>query len=152
MMDMPAIDLFVSQTLPILQPYLPLIAAKAAEKIGSELPAAVGKLWQAIHQKFEGKEAAREAVADLLKDPQNADVQAAFRLQLKKALAEDAQFGANFQELLSAAQAVAPQATVTGDGVIVQGDGNITAGPGGVISFGDVEGGITPSGRPPRRK
>lgn len=148
-MDANAIQMFVSQTLPILAPYLPLMAGKAAEKAGEELPAAVGKVWQAIHKKFAGKPAAKEAADDLVKDPQNTDVQAAFRLQLRKALEEDENFRAELGRLLAEA-GTGHKATLHGDGVIVQGDGNVTAGPGAVINFGDVEGGIH-TGKPPRQ-
>lgn len=142
-MDPAAISVFVAQTLPVLEPYLPLIAAKAAEKIGGELPAAVGRLWMALSKKFNPKPAAKEALIDLLKTPDNPDVQAAFRVQLKKALEDDEVFCKQFSRLLGEARLdVSYHAEIKGDGVVVQGNNNVTAEPGAVIVQGDVQGDV----------
>ena len=52
-MEPAAIMATAAAALTVLKPYIPTIAAKAAAKIGSELPAAVGKLWTALQGKFD---------------------------------------------------------------------------------------------------
>ncbi len=75
-----------------------------------EIPVLVTSAWTAIQQvlpiiaaiktKFEPKAAAKEALEELLKAPEDADVQGAFRLQLKKLLLEDASFATDLGRLL----------------------------------------------------
>ena len=57
-MDPATLSVSAAAALTTLQPYLPIIATKAAEKIGEELPAAIGKLWIALHKRMDVKEAA----------------------------------------------------------------------------------------------
>jgi len=117
-----------------LQPLLPLIAAKGAEELGKR---AVGELWPAVKAKFEGKPAAKEALRDLLASPADADLQAAFRVQLKKLLAEDSAFAAQLSDLLKAA-GQQYHAALQGDGASAQGDGASAVGKGGVYIGGSA--------------
>ena len=87
----------VAQVYTKLQPYLAIIATKAAEKIGESIPEGIGKLWQSIKTKFEKRETSQEALEDLINNPVDPDLQAAFRVQLKKLLGEDE----NFRQCLS---------------------------------------------------
>ena len=142
-MDMIPFNELSKSAFDFLKPYLPMIAAKAAEKLGEGLPAAVGQLWTAIRAKFAARPAAAEAEKDLLAAPDDSDVQAAFRVQLKKALEEDPEFAALVRKLLGETLAqTGRQATVIGDGVIVQGDRNKVVGAGGVMIEGDVGGDV----------
>jgi hypothetical protein len=138
-MDPIVIPALVASAWTVLQPYLPLIAAKAAEKVGEGLPTAVGKAWKAIKQKFDTKAAAKEALEELLKDPANADAVGAFRLQLKKALEEDDTFASNLAKLLAAAGATY-KAELHGAGAIAMGPGAKAVGKGGILIEGDVDG------------
>ena len=88
----------------LLAPYLIKVGEKAAEKIGAALPDQIGQLWTAVSEKLKGKPAAQEAVKDLTATPTDEDTQAAFRKELKKLLAEDADFVAELSQLLQAAQ------------------------------------------------
>jgi len=83
-MDPGIISTTVEATWTALQPYLPVLATKAVEKVGSELPAAVGKLWSGLRAKFDTRPPAKEALVDMLKNPDDSDLQAAFRVQLNK--------------------------------------------------------------------
>ena len=125
------IALLTTSTWTALQPYLPVLATKAAEKIGEKVPEAVGKVWTALKKKFDTKAAAKEALTDLLKSTADGDLQAAFREQLKKLLAEDADFAGNMDQLLKAA-GTSYNARLEGDGAIAQGDGATAVGAGGV--------------------
>jgi hypothetical protein len=86
------ISALVTTTWTALQPFLHIIATKAAEEIGKT---AVGKIWAAIEKKFDTKAAAKEALQELIKNPQDVDTQGAFRLQLKKLLEEDNVFASD---------------------------------------------------------
>src|SRR3990170_2678026 len=91
-MDPGIISTTVEATWTALQPYLPVLATKAVEKAGSELPAAVGKLWSGLRAKFDTRPPAKEALVDMLKNPDDSDLQAAFRVQLKKILENEPAF------------------------------------------------------------
>ena len=64
-------------------PLLPLLATKGAEKISEE---AAKSLWEAVKAKFDGKPAAKESLDELLNSHEDSDLQAVFRVQLKKLL------------------------------------------------------------------
>ena len=136
MLEIPAL---VTSAWTLLQPLLPVIAAKGAEKLGE---AAGADLWTAIKKKFDLQAAAKEALADLLKAPADSDVQAAFRVQLKKQLEADPAFAAELFHLLEAAGS-AYQAHNAGSGAIAQGPGAQAAGEGGMIINGDLTGNLT---------
>lgn len=121
----------------MLQPYLPILATKAVEELGSQVPKAVGQVWTAIRKKFDTKATAKEALEDLRRSPKDADTQASFRQQLKKTMAEDESFATELSKLLEAA-GNSYQASVTGDGAIAQGPGAKAVGKGGVMIGGDV--------------
>jgi stage V sporulation protein SpoVS len=125
MIEIPAL---VISAWTLIQPYLPVIATKAAEGLGQT---AVAKVWTTIEKRFEAKPAAKEALTDLLKTPQDADVQGAFRSQLKKLLEEDHAFAGDLAQLLQSAGSDY-KAQVLGDGAIAQGEGAIALGKGAV--------------------
>jgi hypothetical protein len=153
-MDAATLSATVETTWDLLQPYLPIIAAKAAEKVGSELPTAVGKLWQSIGEKFNTKATAKEAMDDLLNDPEEDDLQAAFRVQLKKALKEDEVFAGTIQSLLSEAgrEITSYHAEVKGGGAIAQGAGAKAVGEGGIMQEGGVKGDFVVGGEEKEHK
>jgi hypothetical protein len=68
-------------------------ATKAGETAGTKLTEnALNKaqaIWEKLHPKVQAKAAAKEAAADVASTPDDADAQAAFRLQLKKLLDSD---------------------------------------------------------------
>jgi hypothetical protein len=125
----------------VIQPYLPILATKTAEAVGGSVPPAIGKVWKTVEKKFDTKAAAKEALEDLLKSPDDTDAQAAFRQQLKKLMAEDEIFATELSKLLEAAGDTY-KASLTGDGAIAQGTGAKAVGKGGVMIGGDVTGNI----------
>lgn len=137
-MGIPELSLVTTNTLAVLQPYLPLIAAKAAEKLGEELPAAVGKLWASLHKRMDVKEAAKEALDDLLQNPENEAFQTVFKVQLEKILAQDVKYLAELKSLL---QETPPAASYqVRDGALAAGDSAKAVGKNGVLIEGGVKG------------
>jgi hypothetical protein len=137
MLEIPAL---VTNAWTAIQPVLPIIAAEEAEKIGEH---AVSKVWGAIKKKFDTQAAAKEALEELLKAPEDADVQGQFRAQLKKLLQEDASFAADLARLLEAAGSNY-KGQVIGGGALAQGSGAKAVGQGGIYiggDAGDVNGG-----------
>lgn len=134
MIEIPAL---VSTAWTVLQPYLPLLATKAAEEVGKNIPAAIGKIWGAIKKKFDTKEAAREALEDLLNDPKSEESQTVFKVQLKKALKDDDRFVAELTELLQAAGSDF-KGQVIGSGALAQGDHSTAVGQGGIYIGGNA--------------
>jgi len=140
MIEVPAL---VTTAWSVLQPYIPILATAAAEEIGKKVPEAAGKVWAVLKKKFDTKEAAREALEDLLKNPKDEDTQGAFRLQLKKFLTDDPDFAGELSKLLeSAGTTTTYTATLIGNGAIAQGTGATAVGAGGVNIGGSVTGDI----------
>jgi hypothetical protein len=123
----------------LLQPYLPILATKAVEEIGTQVPKAVAQVWGAIRKKLDARPTAKEALDDLQKTPEDPDTQASFRQQLKKAMAEDNSFATELGKLLEAA-GDEYKASLTGDGALAQGTGAKAVGKGGVMIDGSVSG------------
>ena len=132
------IDVFtlVTSTWIVLQPYIPILASKAVEEVGKT---AVVEIWAAIKNKFDMKDAAKEALAELVKHPQDADVQGAFRLQLRKLLEEDNAFASELVKLLEKTGSDF-KGQIIGDGAIAQGIGAKAVGRGGILVEGDMLG------------
>lgn len=133
MIEIPAL---VTTTWSLLQQYLPIIAAKAAKEVGKT---AVTEIWTAIKKKFDTKEAAKEAFADLLKNPDDGDAQGAFRNQLKKLLEEDSSFASDLVSLLEKAGSDY-KGQVIGDGALAMGTGAKAVGKGGILIEGGMNG------------
>jgi predicted negative regulator of RcsB-dependent stress response len=132
-MDIPTI---ATAAWTVIAPLLPMIASKGAEKLGEEAGAS---LWTAVKEKFEKKPAAQESLEDMLKAPKDEDFQAAFRVQLKKALQEDDGFAKQLASLVEKAEA-SYNATLKGDGAIAQGNNATAVGKGGINIGGGVSG------------
>lgn len=126
----------------VLQPYLPIFATAAAEEIGKKVPEAAGKVWDSLKKKFDTKEAAREALEDLLKKPDNEAFQTVFKVQLEKMLVNDPAFAQELAKLLPTATQESYNATLIGNGAIAQGTGATAVGAGGVMVGGNVTGNI----------
>jgi hypothetical protein len=106
-------------------PYLLKATEKAAEEVGKKFGAATWDrakvLWGKLLPKVEAKPAAQEAVQNAAAAPNDEDIQAALRVQLKKLLAEDAALAGEIAHLWQEAQ----QAGVT---VIVVGERSVAIG------------------------
>jgi hypothetical protein len=99
----------------VLAPALPFLlklgnkaAEKAAEKVGEDTWGKATAIWGKLQPKVQAKESAQEAVTDAVANPDDADLQAALRVQLKKILESD-------QELMTAiTEILKTQPTATG--------------------------------------
>lgn len=94
----------VAGVVPALLPYLPVIATKAAEKVGEGLPDGVARLWNNLKTRFSKGQASQESLNDLLKNPGDPDVQAAFRVQLRKLAEADPELQKELQAFLNSEQ------------------------------------------------
>jgi hypothetical protein len=134
------IAVLATQAWTMIQPHLPVLATTATTELAKKVPEAVSMVWDKIKKKFEAKPAAKEALEDVLKSPDDADTQATFRQQLKKAMTEDESFASDLSKLLEAASG-SYKATLTGGGAIAQGTGAKAVGERGVMVDGSMQGG-----------
>uniref|UniRef100_A0A7C3KC91 Uncharacterized protein n=1 Tax=Oscillatoriales cyanobacterium SpSt-418 TaxID=2282169 RepID=A0A7C3KC91_9CYAN len=96
-MDPATLTAFLAPFLPILMKLggkvLEGAAAKSGETAGTKLTEnalkKAGAIWEKLFPKVEAKESAKEAAEDVAQAPNDADAQAALRLQLKKILESD---------------------------------------------------------------
>ncbi len=104
-MDPQTINVIATAAIGFFTYFLAKAGEATAKKIGEDI-------YQALKTRFSKKPAAQEALADLEKAPNEADYQAALRVQLKKLLAEDESFAAQLQRLLQEASGTEAGATV----------------------------------------
>jgi len=98
-----------------LAPFLPTLmklggkvfegaAAKSGETAGTKLTEnalkKAGTIWEKLFPKVEAKESAKEAAEDVAQTPDDADAQAALRLQLKKILESDPELAAAIAQIM----------------------------------------------------
>lgn len=88
-MDISIISTVAENTVDALRPYLPIIATKAAEKIGEEVPNAIKKLWETILDRFSKKTSAKENLEEYIADPDDEELQNIVLTQLKRLLRDD---------------------------------------------------------------
>lgn len=85
-------------------PYLTGRGEKAWLEISGKLDANAWNraraIWERLYPKIKARESAMETLRDVSQSPEDADAQAAFRLQLKKPLAEDEALMNDLTELL----------------------------------------------------
>ncbi|MEH2004155.1 hypothetical protein [Nostoc sp.] len=79
-----------------LAPYLPFLlnvgnkaVEGASKKVGEDVWIKAKAIWDKLHPKVEAKEAAKEAATDVAQKPEDEDLQASLRVQLKKILEAD---------------------------------------------------------------
>ncbi len=128
---MDALAVLSTQVVAALAPFLPQLlgAGRAlAEGATGELEGAGGglarALWARLSARIEGRPAAREAAGDAARQPDDADVRASLRVQLKKLLAEDPDLASELARLLEAGVASRGARTT----VIAGGRGAVAAG------------------------
>lgn len=92
-MDIVALTAFISPFLPFLMQLSKKGVEKATEtasgKFGEAAWSKAQAVWEKLSPKIEGKEAAKEAAADVANQPEDEDLQVALRVQLKKILEQD---------------------------------------------------------------
>jgi hypothetical protein len=104
-MDPQTITIIATTVIGILSSYLAKTGEAAAKKVGEDI-------YQLLKDRFSKKPSAEEALTDLKKTPDDSDVQAALRVQLKKLLAEDEAFAAQLHQLLKEAASTEAGATI----------------------------------------
>ncbi len=115
------------------------LIAEAGKKLGEGAPEILRSLWAKLRPKVEEKPAAAEAAQDVAKAPEDADSQAALRVQLRKILEADPSLAAEISKLLEAAgPKTTYQAEVHGSGAIGQGK-SVVAGADGIAAGRDVK-------------
>ena len=126
-----------------LTPFLPYLlkagekaAEEAGKKLGGDAWDQAKGLWARLRPKVEAKPATQEAVRDAAAAPNDDDIQAVLRVQLRKLLAEDAVLAGELERVWQEAQqsgatviaagerSVAIDRDVT-DGTIITGDQNV---------------------------
>jgi uncharacterized protein YqcC (DUF446 family) len=136
-----------------LSPFLPFLlklGGKAAEKATESAAGKFGEaswvkaqvIWEKLSPKVEAKESAKEAAVDVANVPEDEDLQAVLRVQLKKLLEQDEDLAKAITQILQADGSDGTPGTqivqnVTGDHNQVIGQVN-----GGQV-FGNVEGNVT---------
>jgi hypothetical protein len=134
----------------VLQPFLRVIAMKGAEEIGK---VSISEVWKFIKRKFDSKTETRQVLINLLKDPEDADVQSAFRFHLKRYLQEDQVFTTNLIELLRATGSlVLYEGKIEDSGALAHGTGATAVGRGGVLIGGDAKNNIIITGNKSKLK
>jgi hypothetical protein len=139
-MDIIALTQAVTTALIPVLPYLLKAGEKAAEETGKKVAGETWdwakELWSKLRPKVEARPAALEAAQDVAESPDDADAQAALRLQLKKLVAEDETLARVLDRLLhesrtgdsyvnaSGERSVAIGGDIVGS-AIVTGDGNV---------------------------
>jgi DNA helicase IV len=85
-------------------PFLLSVGNKAVEgasqKVGEDTWNKAKAIWSQLRPKVEDKEAAKEAVEDVAKNPDDRDLQTALRVQLKKILDSDPTLAAKIAQIL----------------------------------------------------
>jgi hypothetical protein len=92
-MDVAVLTAFLVPFLPFLTKLGEKAAESAAGKFGTDAWEKAKALWGKLLPKVEEKEAAKEAVADIANNPEDADLQTVLRMQLKKLLEKDENAG-----------------------------------------------------------
>jgi len=123
-----------TNTLHALQPYLPILATKAAEKVGEEVPSAIKQLWQLLRTRLKQTPAATELLANIGEEPNDASMERAFQNQVAAILSQDDDFADLLSELVRrVAHENTYHAELHGSGALAQGSGNQAVGAAGVI-------------------
>jgi hypothetical protein len=131
-----SLDAIAAAIVLYLTPYLVEAGKGAAKKVGETAAERVVKLYDTLKAKLTHP-FVREALADLAKTPTDADAQATFRVQLKKALAADPHICDEFSVLVETLDretgGVRQNIMIAGDdniGIQVGGSGNTVTPPG----------------------
>ncbi|WP_414545244.1 hypothetical protein [Nostoc sp. CCY0012] len=97
------ISLIVKLLAPCL-PFLLNVGSKAVEgasrKVGEDGWNKAKAIWAKLQPKVEAKEAAKEAATDVAESPENEDLQASLRVQLKKILDADTALAEEIAKIL----------------------------------------------------
>jgi hypothetical protein len=112
-----------TQLAAILTPFLPqliksgqAIAEGVADQVDKQKSSLAEALWARLFPKVSSAPAADEAVKDAAANPEDADYQAALRIQLRKLLTDDTELAGDLQGLLERAKGDAGTVNVSAGG------------------------------------
>jgi len=133
-MDIGALASSLTTALVPLLPYLLKAGEKAAEETGKAVAGQswewAKSLWTKLKPEVEAKPAALEAAQDVARAPEDEDLQAALRVQLKKLLTEDLSLAEVVSRWLDQGKAA---------GIIVTASGERSIAIGGKVAFKNGE-------------
>jgi len=115
MLDTAAMTQHLASFLAPLLPYLTGTKDKAGREFSADVWERATAMWSRLRPKIEARESAMEAAHDASQSPEDADALAAFRLQLKKLLAEDAALAKDLAGLIEPLQSTSGQVERSGD-------------------------------------
>jgi hypothetical protein len=99
----------IADIVKLLAPCLPFllnmggkVAEGASRKVGEDVWNKAKAIWAKLQPKVEAKEAAKEAAADVAQKPEDEDLQASLRVQLKKILEADKELAEEIAKILQA--------------------------------------------------
>jgi hypothetical protein len=123
-MDIAALTAFLAPLLPRLLQLGERVGDAITQRAGDEVFGFASRIWARLRGKVEEKEAAREAVADVARDPEDEDLVTVLRVQLKKLLTEDEELAAEVARIWAEASA----SGATGTTVTASGAGSVAIG------------------------
>ena len=101
-MDIAILVKFLAPCLPFLLKVGNKAVEGASEKVGEDVWNKAKAIWAKLRPKVEAKEAAKEAVIDVAQKPEDKDLQASLRVQLKKILDADTALAEEIAQILQA--------------------------------------------------
>ncbi len=110
-MDMNILSKIAEDVVNAIQPYVPMIAGKAAEKFGEEIPGTIKDLWKAIKNGFSKRKTAEANLEEFVDDPSDEGIREVFLSQLRRLLREDKAFALEVEDALTSIQ-YAPAAQI----------------------------------------
>jgi hypothetical protein len=99
-MDIALVVKFLAPCLPFLLNVGNKAVEGASQKVGEDVWNKAKAIWAKLHPKVEAKEAAKEAAADVAQKPEDEDLQASLRVQLKKILDADTALAEEIAKIL----------------------------------------------------
>jgi hypothetical protein len=103
--EIAALASFLAPLLPYVVQAGQKVAGRAADVLGEEAASYAERLWERLRPGVESKPAAKEAVEDVAKTPEDQDALASLRNQLKKLLEEDEALAADLTKIWGEARA-----------------------------------------------
>ncbi|MDZ8091801.1 MAG: hypothetical protein RMZ42_07640 [Nostoc sp. DedQUE05] len=101
-MDIALLVKFLAPCLPFLLNVGNKAVEGASQKVGEDVWNKAKAIWAKLHPKVEAKEAANEAATDVAQKPEDEDLQASLRVQLKKILEADTALAEEIAKILQA--------------------------------------------------
>ena len=123
-MDVASLTAFLAPLLPALLDIGGRVAQEAVDAAGDEAVGFARRLWEKLRGKVEAKPAAQEAAHDVAEHPDDDDLRAALRVQLRKLLDDDPDLAAELGQLWDEGQrtgAVNVNVTASGAGSVAVG-------------------------------